>query len=45
MKIKHIITVAALAIITALALMFGKQQLAKLTGKIAEATKESGESA
>lgn len=44
MKVKHIVIIAAIATITALALVFGKQQLAKLTGKLAEATKESGES-
>lgn len=43
MKIKHIVIIAAIAVVTALALVFGKQQLAKLTGKLAEAAKESSE--
>ena len=43
MKRKNIIVIVAIAVVTALALVFGKQQLAKLTGKLAEAAKESSE--
>lgn len=43
MKTKHIIAIAAIATVTALALVYGKKQLAKLTGKLAEAAKESSE--
>lgn len=43
MKTKHIIAIAAIATVTALALVYGKQKLAKLTGKLAEAATNAHE--